>query len=179
MTVLGRDMGALFIIDTTSAGCFDVTSAGPWWVLRDKLGLGDELPLACFGATIELRGKRDVLDEINGRDAENLLRFLMRRGFVEGNPGPLPEAKFGPKPLIFAGKIKAPAAGIIAWKKKLGDHVQVGETLAELVDITANDPTRARTSVVSALAGILFSMHVPGLVRPGTTIARLAGKEMT
>jgi hypothetical protein len=55
----------------------------------------------------------------------------------------------------------------------------VGETLAELVDITANDPTRARTSIVSTSAGILFSVHVPGLVRPGTTIARLASKEMT
>ena len=177
LAVLGRDMGALFITGTGTVGYFAATGATPWFRLRDTLGLGDALPLAYFGATIEQRGKRDVLDEISSGDAEHLFRFLMRRGFVEGDPGPLPEAKFGSKPLVFAGKIKAPAAGIIAWKKELGDPVQAGETVAELVDITANDPTRARTSIVSTSAGILFSMHVPGLVRPGIAVGRLATKE--
>lgn len=175
---LGRDLGApLFLIETGAAGCFDEANAAPWSGLRDRLGLGDGLPLACFAATLELRGVRDVCDEICGSDAENLLRFLTRRGVLARDPGPLPEAQGEPLPLYGSDLVKAPAAGIVVWKKKVGDHVRAGETLAELVDIAAGDPTRARSEIRAASDGLLYSILDDRLVRPGVTLGRIAGRE--
>ena len=175
---LGRDMEApLYIFETGAAGCFDETNGGPWYGLREKLGLGDRLPLACFAATPELRGMRDVDDAICGRDAENLLRFLTRRGFVAGDPGPLPDPVGEPTPLHGLDWIKAPIAGLAVWKKRLGDRVQAGELLVEIVDLAVADPEQSRRAVYAETNGLLFSILSDRMVRPGVTIGRIAGVE--
>jgi predicted deacylase len=175
---LGADLGADVVLLEEEAGGspFDEANAGLWWKLREHLS-DDRVPLACFAATVELRGQADVSDELAEADAANLYRFLQRRGVIGGDPGPLPEPRCEPTPLDGTDVIGAPSAGIVAYRKKLGELVKKGEVVAEIVDLTAEDPKNARTPVVSRADGLLFSRQVQKLVTPGTSVCKIAGAE--
>jgi len=173
---LGADLGARVVLLEEEAGGnpFDEANAGLWWKLRERLS-DDRVPLACFAATVELRGQADVGDELALTDAENLYRFLQRRGVIGGDAGPLPAPLCEPTPLDGTDVIAAPTAGIVVYRKRLGDRVETGEVVAEVVDLTADDPLAARTPIVSRASGVLFSRQLHKLLTPGTSICKVAG----
>ena len=90
--LLGAELKAMAVLlDEGPGGApFDDACNSPWWKLRKALGAEGEVPLACFAATVELRGQADVKDEWAAADAAGLLRFLQRRGVLAGDPGPEP-----------------------------------------------------------------------------------------
>lgn len=173
---LGRDMGAaVMLLEEEPGGSpFDEANAGPWWKLRAQLA-NDRIPLSCFATTVELRGRADVCDDFAERDAAHLFRFLQRRGVINGDPGLLPEALCAPTPLEGVDILGAPAAGVMAYQKALGDGVSEGEVVAELVDPTADDPSSARLSIRSRTEGVLFARSLDRLVRPGQSVCKIAG----
>jgi len=173
---LGADVGASVVLLEEDAGGdpFDEANAGFWWRLREIL-CDDRVPLACFAATVELRGQADVSDELAMADAANLYRYLQRRGVIGGDAGPVPAPLCEPTPLDGTDVVAAPAAGIVVYKKQLGDHVDEGEIVAEMVDLTADDPLSARTPVRSRASGMLFSRQAQKLLTPGTSVCKVAG----
>jgi predicted deacylase len=175
---LGADIGASVVLLEEDAGGtpFDEANAGVWWKLREQLS-DDRVPLACFAATVELRGQADVSDALAASDAASLYRFLQRRGVIGGDPGPLPAPLCAPTPLEGTDVVRAPSAGIVAYRKDLGDRVEAGEVVAEIVDLTADDPSTARTPVPSRATGMLFSRQMQKLVPPGATVCKVAGAE--
>ena len=175
---LGADLGASVVLLEEEAGGnpFDEANAGLWWKLRDRLS-DDRIPIACFAATVELRGQADVSDELAAADAASLYRFLQRRGMIGGAPGPLPRPLCEPTPLDGTDVVAAPVAGIVVYKKRLGDRVEKGEVVAEMVDLTADDPLAARTPVHSRASGLFFSRQVQKLLTPGTSVCKVAGAE--
>ena len=66
--------------------------------VRERLP-GVPVPLARFAVTVEHRGQADVTDPLAASDAASLLRFLQRRGVVQGEPGPIPEPRCAPTAL--------------------------------------------------------------------------------
>jgi hypothetical protein len=134
------------------------------------------VPHGCFAAAIELRGRADVSDSLAASDAEALGRFFMRRRVVRGDPGPVPESvcKKG-APLSGLVRGMAPVAGVAVFNKGLGDAVRAGEVVAEVIDASASDPRKARCPVRSPADGILFSIDLVKLVRPGSPFFKVAG----
>jgi predicted deacylase len=175
---LGADLGASVVLLENEPGgsTFDETNAGLWWKLRERLA-DDRVPLACFATTVELRGQADVSDELAAADAANLYRFLQRRGVIGGDPGQLPTPLCEPTPLEGTDVIAAPVAGIVAYKKRLGDRIEKGEVVAEMVDLTADDPLTARTPVYSRASGLFFSRQAQKLLSPGASVCKVAGAE--
>jgi len=175
---LARDIAApVVLLESDPGGApFDESNAGVWWKLRERLGGDYPVPNACFAATIELRGKNDVDDETASADARGLFRFLQRRGVVSGDPGPLPEALGEPTPLEGTDVIRSPGAGLLVYCKHLGDRVEAGEVVADLIDLMADDPDTARTPIVSQASGLLFTCMGEKLVRPGGDVCKVAGK---
>jgi predicted deacylase len=173
---LGRQLGAAAVLLEEDPGGtpFDEANAGPWWKLRERLHR--EIPLACFATTVELRGRADVDDSLAAADALNLYAFLRRRGIIGGDSNPLPPAQCEATPLEGVDLLKAPATGIIAYRKMLGDRVRTGETVAELVDLTADDAQAARTPLKSGVDGVFFARMAEKLVRPGQTVCKIAGR---
>jgi len=168
----------VMVDDSTEGECFDECNALPWIKTRLALELTPEaLPAACFATTVEFRGHQDVSEELGSADAGNLLKFLMRRGVVAGDPGPLPAAVCEATPLDGCDMFTAPCAGLIAWQCPVGAQVKTGEHIADIIDLTAADPARARTPVMAEQTGILFSHHTDHLARPGQIIGKIAGKE--
>jgi len=176
---LGADLGAEVVLLEEEPGGqpFDEANAGLWWKLRQRLGAGaPAFPDACFSATVELRGQGDIEDNMGRADAGGLFRFLQRRGVIAGDPGPA-KALCRPTPLEATDVLPAPHAGLVVYRKALGDRVAKGETVAELIDLMADVPAKARTAIVSRADGLLFSRLLFKLVRPGDTVAKVAGAE--
>ncbi len=176
LTDLAAELGARAVLLATRAGGnpFDEALSAPWIDLAERFA-GRPVPQGCHSATIELRGTADVGDALAADDAAALLRLLQRRGVVAGDPGPLPDLLCEATPLSGADSIAAPAAGIVALHKSPGDHVEAGDVVADIVDPTAADPAAARTPVVSRASGLLYSHVRDKLVRPGQTVANVAG----
>ncbi|MEZ5582699.1 MAG: M14 family metallopeptidase [Candidatus Competibacteraceae bacterium] len=176
---LGAELGAKPILLEEDPGGipFDDANAGPWWRLREQLAEAEAIPLACFATTIELRGRADVSDAYAQQDAANLYRFLQRQGVIAGDPGPLPEPLCAPTPLEGVDILVAPVCGIVTYRKALGETVHKGEVVAELVELTADDPRLARTPIYSRTDGLFFNRMLDTLVRPGQQIGKVAGTE--
>ncbi len=175
---LGRDMAVPVVLveDDVDELPFDDANAAPWRRVRERLELDrEQLPSACFAVTVELRGQGDVRDDLAAADAANLLRFLIRRGAVQGDAGPLPPEINPPFPLDRTEPLQAPAAGLVVWHFDVGDRIAAGDTVAELVDLAA--PDTPRLPVVARQSGILFSAHVDALQRPGARIGKIAGHD--
>lgn len=172
---LGAQLGAGLVLleENPGGGPFDEANAGPWWKLSERLGR--PLPPACFATTVELRGQADVDDRYAERDALNLFRFLQRREVLAGDPGPLPDITPPEAPLEGVDVLVAPAAGILAYRKRLGDRVGKGEIVAELIDLGAEDAEIARTPIRSSTEGLFFARMADKLVRPGKKFGKIAG----
>lgn len=174
---LARCTGVKAVFLEEEAGGFPLDEAfAKAWKQAEKCNLVDTKHLG-FSATIELRGQADVEDDIAAADAQGILRFLQAEGLIT-----LEEPVLGSDegiqvyPLEGIAHLKSTATGIIAWKKKVGEHVSIGEVIAEVValDMQLGSP---RTPVISNVDGILVARHHIKLVRGGQKIGLLAGKE--
>lgn len=176
---LGCDLQARAVLLETEAGGapFDECNAGVWWRLKQRVGSRFPIPLACFSSTVEHRGEQDVEDSLALQDAEGILRFLQRREAINGEAGPLPEPLCEPTPLEGTDLIYAPAAGIVVYHKALGDWVEAGEVVAELVSLLAEHNEPARTPLVSRASGLFFAHMGDRMVAPGAALAKVCGAE--
>ena len=175
---LGCDLGARAVLIETEAGGspFDECNAGVWWKLNERLGHKAPIPLACFSSTIELRGEQDVDDDLASQDASAIVRFLQRRGLIKGDPKALPVALCTPTPLEGTDIVYAPAAGIVVYRKQLGDWVEAGEVIAELIDPMADSAQGARIPMISRTSGLFFAHMSSRLLAPGAAFAKIAGE---
>ncbi len=153
---------------------FDEACDEPW--IRVGEAFGGAVAHGCLAATIEYRGQADVSDELASADADNLFRFLQRRGMIAGEPGPLPEPLCAASPVDAVDHVRAPHAGLIIHKVGLGDEVQEGQVVAEIVRPeeaigTPRTQLRARTS------GVVFGRLFSRLARPGTVYLSIAGQD--
>lgn len=154
---------------------FEETAAAPWHAVRERHG-ADSVPLP-LTTVIELRGYTDASDELAAKDADALYRFLQRRGAIAGDPGRAPAFKGIAAPFEATELLTSPAAGIVAFKKALGESVNEGEVVAEIVDVSSNDPETSRTPVHAGTSGRLFTRCLTKLARPGSQIGKIQGTE--
>jgi predicted deacylase len=173
---LSAEMGSRATILSAPSGGdpFDEAWSGPWAALKARFP-GKPLPMGCFSATIEFRGQSDVEDHLAAHDAGAVFRFLQRRGVVAGDPPPLPEPQCDATPFAGVDVVKSPAAGVIAYKRRLGERVKAGDVIAELVDPMADDPAQARRPIVTRADGLLFTRRRTRFARAGEAIAKVAG----
>ena len=126
---------------------------------------------------MEYRGHDDVSEAIAAEDADNLFRFLQRRGVIDGDPGPLPAALCQATPLDGVDMIRAPVTGVIAHAVEPGDQVAAGDVVAVVVDPLNADFAAARTRLKSRCDGIVFGRTQDRLARPGKVVCKVAGRE--
>ncbi len=174
---LAKQLDATVVMLARSSGGnpFEETVAAPWLAVQahfgeDKVGV----PLTCV---VELRGVADVSDDLASRDGANLFAFLQRRGAVAGDPGPLPDTTTIVAPFEATSIVRAPTAGIIAFKQELGATVSKGDLIAEIVDVTGDRVEAARTQVLAETSGRLFTRSIMKLARPGVPIGKIQGTE--
>nr|WP_145994392.1 succinylglutamate desuccinylase/aspartoacylase family protein [Mesorhizobium loti] len=155
------------------------SAVGQLWlqVARAVGDSGKPLVQPGLSGTVELRGSRDVDDATNAADAANLLRYMMRRGIVAGDPGPLPEAKAEPQPITACDHGYAPRTGILAYTVPVGAQLRRGDEVCCIVDPSIADFAAARFPVLAGCDGILFDRAGDRLARAGEQIFRIAANE--
>jgi predicted deacylase len=163
---------AILTEEDSGGGSFDEVYSTLWTRLAARFP-EHPIPVACTSTTLELRGYPDVSDEMGRQDGAALFRTLQRRGYVAGDPGPLPEAAAGPTPLTATDLVKAPTAGVLAYAVGLGAEVEEGQVIAEIIDPASQE----RTPVVTRTKGFVLSRRTHKWVTPGFSIAKIVGEE--
>ena len=174
---LSAELGsvATMLAGDSGGASFDEIFSHFWAKLRAAMGNEQPIPDASLAATVELRGRADVSDELASADAAALLRYLMRQGAVAGDPGPLPAALCEGTRLAAVDWLRAPVAGVLVYKVPLGARVAKGDLIAEIVDPLADDPATSRTPVRTITDGLLISRRTRLLARPGQGIGKIVG----
>ena len=175
---LSAQMGsqATLLAKVSGDNPFDEACSRIWWELAEKFP-AYPIPCACLAATVELRGISDVSHELAARDAENLFRFLQRRGLVSGNPEKLPPLINDATPLRGVAHLKANTTGVVVYFKQPGELVKKGDVIAEIVN-PLDSGTGGGTHYASAeIDGILISINVDRFARPGRLLAKIAGEK--
>jgi uncharacterized protein len=165
---------ATMLSEPSGGDPFDEAWSAPWAALRTRFP-DKPVPMACFSATIEFRGQSDVEDHLAAHDAAALFRFLQRRGLVSGDPPPPPEPQCEATPFSAVDMVKSPGAGLIAYKRRLGERVKAGDVIAELVDPMADDPGQARRPIHTRTDGLFFARRRTRFARSGEGVAKVAG----
>lgn len=175
---LAAQMGAVATLLAAESGGspFDEANSKLWWQLAERFP-DHPIPAACLAATVELRGAGDTFPHQTEQDASNLYAFLQRRGYLAGNPAPLPGLVHEATPLEGVDYVKATQAGILSYLKEPGEWVQKGEAIARVANPLAEPGTASTSEIVSRTDGILFARSSDRFSRPGKIVAKVAGRE--
>jgi uncharacterized protein len=164
------DARAVLLCEDSGGSSFDEACSTPWLRLAAEYPEA-AIPLACLSATVELRSNNDVDERLADRDARALLRFLMRRGVVAGEPGAVPRLLCKPTRLEAMEQLKAPVEGLVVYRCRLGDHVRAGETVAEIVPLSG-----PRQPIIASTEGPLFARHNQPWAWEGRIVGKIAGE---
>lgn len=173
---LGACLGAQAALLATQAGDspFDEACARPWLVLQEQLP-GYPIPLACFGATVELRGERDTAHALAAQDAQGICQFLTQRGVIQPRaqdvvPAPCCQAT----PLSASEPIAAPHAGVVVFHRAPGERVCAGDVIADVVDPESGTVTPVRCTT----DGLMYARCAQRWASPGKRLAKIAGNTL-
>ena len=172
---LGAALSARAVLLATESGGspFDEACTRPWYTLQRQMPTVP-VALACFAATIELRGEADTSHAMAGQDAEGLLHFLHLQGVLTGAAPTLPDALCQPTPLAASEPITAPHAGVLVFHRKPGDQVQAGDAIADLV----HPASGAITTLHCESAGLVYARCASRWAHAGKRLAKIAGNTL-
>jgi uncharacterized protein len=150
---------------------FDEACSRLWWDLGAHFGPATPLPAACMSTTVELRGEMDVNYDYAEKDARALLAWLALEGVIDAPTPVLPASLCEPTPLEGVQPLSAPHAGVLVFLKKLGEKVQPGDTVADIIDPVSGKATPLTASV----AGVIFARTAHRHLLRGMQVAKIAG----
>lgn len=159
----------------TGAHSFDETNVSVWRHLKSHFA--HLMPWGCRSLTLELRGENDISHELAEQDASALFNYLIYRDVVEGKVPKVDVKNVTFFPLDAMDLVKAPVAGIACFSKQLGDNVEAGEVIGEVVDLMADDVENGSYPLVARADGVFFARFQRRLVMCGESIAKIAGRE--
>lgn len=162
---------ALLLSDASGGEPFDEACSRLWWDLAAHFGPATPIPPACAAITVELRGEMDVRYDLARQDAQALLQYLAREGVLDLPVVPLPQALCAPTPLEAVEPLHAPQSGVLVFLKSLGDRVEAGEAVADIVDPVSG----ATASVRARQGGLLFASTAHRHLLRGMQVCKIAG----
>ena len=167
-------MGARVLLVAKESGgeAFDEACSRLWWDLADHF-IDAAIPPACAAVTVELRGENDVRYDYARADAAAMLQYLGHMGVLDIPLEALPETPCRATPLNAVEPLAAPHAGVLVFHKRLGDLVEAGEPVADVVN-----PVSGQVTTLSAgHAGLLFASTAHRHLLRGMHVCKIAGTE--
>ncbi|MET0742365.1 MAG: succinylglutamate desuccinylase/aspartoacylase family protein [Microvirga sp.] len=169
---LGALLGvhAFLTADVSGDDPFDEASSRPWPELAGRFP-DHPIPVACEAATLEFRGEADVDHATARADSGALVDYMILRGIIAGPTPAVPAPLCAPTPLAASEPIVAPASGIIVFQAAIGERIEAGTIVAEIVDPTTGAVSEARTQA----GGVVFARALVRFATQGQRIAKVAG----
>jgi len=175
MAELGGYMGvaAVLTAEDSGGGSFDEVLPVFWRKLA-QASPQHPLPMPMDTATLEYRGRADVEDATGRDDAERLYRWFCARGYITGEAGE-PPAPAPVRPFEATEVVRAPTAGLLAYRVALGQRVEAGEVIADLIAAHGDAPFRERVPVRSTTDGFVLSRQLVRQVSRNGPVAKIVG----
>ncbi len=104
-------------------------------------------------------------------DAAAVFAFLQHVGAIAGGPVAIPPALCPATPLAGSETLNTPVAGVVVYAAEVGQTLQVGDLVAEVIDPIANTSYR----VVTGVAGVLYARVRDRYAVAGAEIGKVAG----
>ncbi|UTW01171.1 succinylglutamate desuccinylase/aspartoacylase family protein [Marinomonas rhizomae] len=173
LALLGAKVGLSEL--ETGAASFDETNVSVW---RDlKAHYAHLIPWGSRSLTVELRGENDISNEFAEQDAQALFDYLVLREVVAGKAPAINDSEVEYYPLDAMDLVKAPCAGIVCYHKAIGEEVEAGEVIGEVVNLMDDDVETSSYPLVARTNGVFFARVQRRLVVCGESIAKIAGRE--
>lgn len=138
---------------------------------------GKPVPMASATATLEYRGQYDVFDHHGAEDARRLYGFLCGRGVIDADPGPKPEPAPAATPFEATEIVRVARPGLVAYRAELGEQVQKGQPIADLIALDGPDAFVARTPILAGTDGFILTRSLDKYAPRGTMVAKIVGTE--
>ncbi len=169
---LARYLGAVAsLLETTSGDYpFDEACSRTWWQLRERFP-AHPIPMGCASVTIELRGNTDVDHALAAKDADAIVAYLAHQGLITIDVPALPALPAPPTPLAGSEPIAAPHSGVVTFLASLGQHMRVGDAVADVIDPLTGSATTLRATT----EGILYARENRRFAYAGMRLAKIAG----
>jgi hypothetical protein len=132
------------------------------------------IALACFGATVELRGEADTSHDLALQDATGLCNFLAQNRVLSLMVNTLHAPLCAPTPLSGSEPIAAPHAGVVVFHRSPGEQVAAGDAIADVVDALTGEVTTVRCKS----DGLLYARCGSRWAAPGKRLAKIAGTSL-
>lgn len=177
LSELADHMGsaAQLTAEDSGGGSFDEVWPSLWTRLR-AAHPQRPIPFSARAATLEYRGRHDVFDAMGEKDARGLFAFFQAKGLVSGTP-PAVERAPAPLPLAATEMLRVDRAGLLAYRVELGDYVEKGQPVADLIALDGPEAFVGRTPVCANTSGRVISRNMSKFVLPGNSIAKIVGSE--
>jgi len=159
----------------TGAHSFDETNVSVWRHLKNHYA--HLVPWGARSLTLELRGENDISQEQALGDAQAIFDYLSQREVIDQVVETVDTSKLHYYPLDAMDLVKAPCAGIVCYNKNIGEMVEVGEKIGEVVDLMADDVNQSSLPLIARTNGVFFARLQRRLVICGEAIGKIAGKE--
>ena len=159
----------------TGAHSFDETNVSVWRHLKNHYA--HLVPWGARSLTLELRGENDISQEQALGDAEAIFDYLCQRDVIDQAVARVDTSELYYYPLDAMDLVKAPCAGIVCYDKNIGDQVEIGEKIGEVVDLMADDVNQSSLPLIARTNGVFFARLQRRLVICGEAIGKIAGKE--
>ncbi len=148
------------------------------WLALEREHPDKPLPLPVTSCTLEFRGQVDTFDDMNRADAEHLYGFFQQEGLIDGPPIGQPGHAPAPSDLRATEYLRAPNAGLLVYRVELGDEVQKGDVVAELLALDGDGAFVARTPITAGTAGIILSRATTKYAWRNSYVAKIVGREI-
>ena len=163
---------AVLLADVSGGNPFDEAVSRPWADLAAAFPEA-AIPRALASLTVELRGQRDVDRQTAAVDAAAIVAFLRHAGVLGGTVAPVPAALCQPTPLAGSEPVVAPVAGLVSFRADVGDTLQAGDAVADVVDPVSGTVTTVRAPT----GGVFFARTEQRIVQAGGRLGKVAGTE--
>ncbi|WP_297111472.1 M14 family metallopeptidase [uncultured Devosia sp.] len=135
------------------------------------------IPMGAETATLEYRGQADTHDDMGREDAQGLFDFFAGRGLIDVSPAPSRPAP-GPTPFEATEVLRADRPGLLAYRVGLGDRVNKGDVVADIIAMDGPEAFLARTPLRAGTDGFILSRASAKFVVAGSSVAKIVGSDI-
>jgi predicted deacylase len=168
---------ATMLAEDSGGGSFDEVWPAIW--LRLARECPDKpLPLSVVSCTLEYRGQIDTFDALNRQDAHNLYGYFQEQGLIGGAPLGQKSAARAGTDLRATQYLRSPRAGLLAYRVELGDWVEKGDCIAELIQLDGDGAFEQRTPLLAEVSGQVISRKINKYVWAGANVSKIVGDEV-
>jgi len=168
---------ATMLAEDSGGGSFDEVWPAVWLQLAAECP-DKPVPLPVVTCTLEYRGQHDTFDNLNRQDALNLYAYFQEQDLIGGKPQGQKGAAPAPTDLRATEYLRAPHAGLLAYCVELGDRVEKGDRIADLIQLDGEGAFVTRTPLLAGTSGRVISRKVTKYVWANANVSKIVGSEI-